>query len=72
MILGYPWFARFEPRVRWVAQKLLESPIQISTLNQMTLPKDYQPLGKAHWNATAAPAILEPEDEVYICLTRTS
>lgn len=32
MILGYPWFARFEPKIRWATQEWQEAHITITTV----------------------------------------
>jgi hypothetical protein len=73
MILGYPWFARFEPKIRWATQNWLGPPVKIFTAPPVTTTKqDHEPGGKPHWKASAAPAILEEGDEVFVGLTRGS
>ncbi len=72
VILGYPWFTTFEPKIQWKEATLEEEyqPVVVSTINthQETIESAIQALETYKLDEEAWEQLLNEEDEPFIAL----
>jgi len=76
VILGYPWFTAFEPKIQWREVTLEEEyqPVVISTINtyQETMESAIRALETYELDEEAWEQLLEEEEEPFIAIRKTT
>jgi len=75
VILGYPWFTAFEPKIQWSDTTLEEEyqPVVITTINthEETIESAIQALETYNLDEEAWEQLMNEEEEPYIALQKT-